>query len=78
MTLCELVPAGVIEIDGRRWEATSRSGLIPKGTLVNVVAEEMGHLFVLPVANPSDRISAKSSSMNSLDQPADDLGIDSL
>ena len=35
MTLCELVPAGVIEIDGRRWEATSRSGLIPKGTLVN-------------------------------------------
>lgn len=82
-TVCELVPTGEVEIDGRRWEATSRSGLIEQGTNVKVVAQEMGQLFVMPIpAMPNEHLShqkgREASQENSLDRPADDLGIDSL
>jgi len=78
VTVCELVPTGAVDVDGRRWEATSQSGLIPPGASVKIVAEEMGQLFVVPVPKESNHQTTKSATMNSLDQPADDLGIDSL
>ncbi len=78
VTVCDLVPAGEIEIDGRLWEASSQSGLIPQGEKVKIVAEEMGQLFVVPLPKATSTLDARSSATSSLDQPADDLGIDSL
>ncbi len=78
VTVGDLVPAGQIDIDGRRWEATSRSGLIAEGTIVKVVAEEMGQLFVVPISKPTNHRPARSDRETLLDRPADDLGIDSL
>jgi membrane-bound ClpP family serine protease len=78
VTLCDLVPAGEVEIESRRWKATSRSGLIAQGTSVKIVAEEMGQLFVVPNASASKSAKAATPKGSSLDRPADDLGIDSL
>ncbi len=78
LTVCDFVPAGQVEIEGRRCEATSRAGLIPQGALVKVVGEEMGHLFVVPVQKTVSPLAQESPRSSSLDQPANDLGIDSL
>ena len=78
VAVCDLVPAGQVEIDGRRWEATSRSGLIPEGSKVKIVAEEMGQLFVVPLPKQSSKSQSQQDGKHFLDQPADDLGIDSL
>jgi membrane-bound ClpP family serine protease len=83
-TLCEMLPTGDIEIDGRRWEATSRSGLIAPGTKVRVIDEEMGQLYVVPADQRSDTPAGAAPSMpnakapSMLDRPAKEFGIDSL
>jgi membrane-bound ClpP family serine protease len=81
ITIGELVPSGDIEVDGRRWDATSRVGVIPNGTQVKVIAEEMGQLYVIPFdANrpvpPPRPTSTNKESL--LDRPAEDFGIDQL
>ncbi len=83
LTVCDLVPTGHVEVDGREWQATSRSGLIAEGTSVKVIAEEMGQLFVVPMLKTSRDASSKPLDSkldieNSLERPADDLGIDSI
>jgi membrane-bound ClpP family serine protease len=82
ITLCDLVPAGDIEIEGRHWDATSRVGLIERGTQVKVVAEEMGQLYVIPVSSRTSPKSPKPTSSfdkeSLLDRPAEDLGIEQL
>lgn len=82
ITLCDLVPAGDIEIEGRHWDATSRVGLIAKGTQVKVVAEEMGQLYVLPVSGPLPiplpKTSGSANKESLLDRPAEDFGIEQL
>lgn len=45
-TLTTLAPGGLVEIAGRSYEATSRDGLLPKGTAVTVVAREDFRLVV--------------------------------
>jgi membrane-bound ClpP family serine protease len=80
-TKCEMLPAGEIEIDGRLWDATSRTGLIAAGKLVKVVEEEMGQLYVIPHVESSNSKSNNPSALptNSvLDRPADEIGIDKL
>lgn len=41
-----MAPTGYVLIDGRRYEAQSRSGLIPKGAKVRVVGVDSFHLIV--------------------------------
>ena len=77
IAVCDLVPTGHVEIDGREWQATSRSGLIAQGTKVKVIAEEMGQVFVVPIPKSSGTGSARHE-LETLERPADDLGIDSL
>lgn len=48
-----LAPSGYVSIDGRRYEAFSRSGLIPKGVTVRVVAVDNFHLIVAQIPSPS-------------------------
>lgn len=45
-TLTMLAPSGYVSLDGRRCEARSQSGLIPKGTTVRVVAVDNFSLIV--------------------------------
>jgi membrane-bound ClpP family serine protease len=78
---CEMVPTGKVEIDGRRWDATSRAGLIAEGVRVKVIDEEMGQLYVVPVIelpseSPEPAEEKKKESV--FDRPAKELGIDSL
>ncbi len=82
IAVCDLVPSGDVEIEGRRWDATSRVGLIAQGTQVKVVAEEMGQLYIIPV--PEIRPGITPPPVNStnkeslLDRPAQEFGIDQL
>lgn len=82
IAVCDLVPSGDIEIEGRRWDATSRVGLIAQGTQVKVVGEEMGQLYIVPVVETLPAITprpANSTSKESLlDRPAQEFGIDQL
>ena len=45
-TVTMMAPSGYVAIDGHRYEAFSRSGLIPKGATVRVVAVDNFHLIV--------------------------------
>ncbi len=45
-TLTPLSPSGYVDIDGRRYEAFSRSGYVPKGTTVRVVGVDNFRLIV--------------------------------
>lgn len=54
ITTMDLLPNGQIELDGHRYDATSQSGIISVGTAVRVINEEMGVLFVVPVAIASN------------------------
>ncbi len=47
-----LAPTGIVECEGRRYEAFSRSGLIAAGTPVEVTAVETFRILVIP-ARPS-------------------------
>lgn len=46
IALTTLAPSGVVEIAGRRYEASSRSGLVTRGTPVTVVGLDNFHLTV--------------------------------
>jgi membrane-bound serine protease (ClpP class) len=46
VTLSELRPSGVIEIDGKRLDALSEGSFIPKGTLIKVVRVEGAKIMV--------------------------------
>lgn len=46
-TLTTLAPSGFVQIGGRRYEAASQSGLLPKGTPVRVVGVETFRLTVV-------------------------------
>ncbi len=79
ITTCEMLPAGEIEIDGRRWDATSRAGLIAIGTPVKVVDEEMGQLYVVPVGSLKTTNVAPAPAKDSVfDRPAEEIGIEKL
>jgi membrane-bound serine protease (ClpP class) len=43
-----LAPTGIVECDGRRYEAFSRSGLIAAGAPVEVIAVETFRILVIP------------------------------
>lgn len=45
-TLTPLAPTGYVVVDGRRYEAFSQSGLLPKGTPVRVVGLDTFRLIV--------------------------------
>ena len=52
-----LAPTGIVECEGRRYEAFSRSGLIAAGTPVEVTAVETFRILVIP-ARPSTTTSS--------------------
>jgi membrane-bound ClpP family serine protease len=43
-----LAPTGIVECEGRRYEAFSRSGLIAAGAPVEVTAVETFRILVIP------------------------------
>ena len=45
-TLTTLAPTGFVYIDGKKYEAASQSGLLPKGTAVKVVGADNFRLIV--------------------------------
>ena len=48
-----LAPSGIVECEGRRYEAFSRSGLIAAGVPVEVTAVETFRILVIPARKPS-------------------------
>ncbi len=44
----DFLPTGRIEVEGTLYDSVARVGVIKKGQIVLVVAEEMGQLFVVP------------------------------
>ena len=48
-----LAPTGIVECEGRRYEAFSRSGLIAAGAPVEVTAVETFRILVIPARNPT-------------------------
>ena len=48
-----LAPTGIVECEGRRYEAFSRSGLIAAGAPVEVTAVETFRILVIPARQPS-------------------------
>jgi membrane-bound ClpP family serine protease len=48
-----LAPTGIVECEGRRYEAFSRSGLIEAGAPVEVTAVETFRILVIPARQPT-------------------------
>jgi membrane-bound ClpP family serine protease len=72
----ELLPSGLIEIEGRRFEAFSETGPIESGKSVRVVGLDVGRLIVMEAKSvPAEK---PRSSGSGLDRPANELDIESL
>jgi len=71
-TTCKMLPSGVIEIDGRTFEAASVGTAIEAGQAVRVVKVEANRLIVRPDTAPMIDERAE----NPLDRPFDSIGDD--
>ncbi|AHF90192.1 membrane-bound serine protease (ClpP class) [Opitutaceae bacterium TAV1] len=60
-TLTTLAPTGYVLVEGRRYEATSRSGLIEKGTPVAVIGTETFQLVVEKITGDNPPPAASST-----------------
>jgi membrane-bound ClpP family serine protease len=56
----DFLPTGRIEVEGALYDSVARAGVIKKGQIVLVVAEEMGQLFVVPGNQNDDNADTKS------------------
>lgn len=53
MAVTMLAPSGYVEVEGRRYEAASQSGLVQPGTRLRVVGVETFRLIVNPIKTSS-------------------------
>ncbi len=84
-TLTEMLPAGLVEIDGRPFESLTEGRTVPAGRTVRVLRVEMGRLVVaetegLAVSprDPEAPPTVAPTEEKLLDRPANELGLDSL
>ena len=77
VALEEMIPSGLVEIDGQSYEAFSESGPIDAGKPVRVVRLDVGRLVVsvIRVAKPQD---PPMSSGTGLDRPISEFDLDSI
>ena len=77
IALGEMIPSGLVEIDGQSFEAFSESGPIDAGKPVRVVRLDIGRLVVsvIRVSKPQD---APMSSGTGLDRPISEFDLDSI
>ncbi|QDV70288.1 hypothetical protein Poly24_40080 [Rosistilla carotiformis] len=75
----DMLPNGTIKIDGERYDAISSGGAIDRGQRIEVFRIESGklHVRVTTRAIDADRDHAEPT-VSPLDQPIEQLGIDSL
>ena len=75
----KMLPSGIIEVDGRKYDALSDGLPIDEDQPIKVIAIKNNHILVAPydeeTASPGDLPAADSSL---LDQPLEELGLDSL
>lgn len=76
VTMCEMLPSGLVQIGNKTYEAFSETGPIEEGVQVKVVRLDVGRLVVIPYRE-SNSVTPKSVG-SGLDRPAADLNIDSL
>lgn len=75
----DLLPAGRIEIDGRRLDAISTGVAIDKGSVVEVVSVDGNRIHVRPSDQPLPETAAKTDkSPPTLETPVESLGLDDL
>lgn len=79
----DLMPNGMIEVDGERFDAISVSGLIHRGQRIEVVRCIAGKLNVrtttrLPESSRSDSDQNSDQAISPLDRPIDQLGLSDL
>lgn len=76
----DLLPSGLIEVDGRRWDAVSTGVAIDRGEHVEVVHVHGGRIRVQPTQRPLQTdAAAEQASTNqppTLETPVESLGID--
>ncbi|WP_153558407.1 NfeD family protein [Roseimaritima sediminicola] len=77
----DLLPSGMVEIDGRRLDAVSTGVAVDKGTVIEVISVDGGRIHVRPTERPLPSPAAPrddSGQGPSLETPVDSLGLDDL
>ena len=77
IALGEMIPSGLVEINGQAYEAFSESGPIDAGKPVRVVRLDVGRLVVSAIRVSQPKAEPKSSGTG-LDRPISDFNLDSL
>lgn len=73
----DLLPSGMVEIDGRRLDAVSTGVAIDKGTVIEVVSVDGGKIHVRPTDRPLPAEANKQPDPGlTLETPVDSLGLD--
>ncbi|QEG40616.1 NfeD family protein [Roseimaritima ulvae] len=73
----DLLPSGMVEIDGRRLDAISTGVAIDKGTVIEVVSIDGGKIHVRPTDRPlPEQASQQTEPGLTLETPVDSLGLD--
>ena len=76
LSVDEMLPSGLVKIDGKNYEAFSESGPIEPNTKVRVIRLDVGRLVVVEARDPTP--GSIPSEESALDRPASELSIDSL
>ncbi|QDV14088.1 hypothetical protein CA51_39820 [Rosistilla oblonga] len=75
----DMLPNGTIKIDGEKFDAVSSGGVIDRGQNVEVFRVDSGKLHVRATSRPVEENRGRIEPPGSpLDQPIEQLGIDSL
>ncbi len=75
----DLLPSGMVEIDGRRLDAVSTGVAIDRGTVIEVVSVDGGKIHVRPTDRPlPEKADSSVEPEPTLETPVDSLGLDDL
>ncbi len=77
VTISEMMPSGLIEIDGKRLEAVAPGIVIPSGTNIEITRVSGNQIYVLPTDRQPEMDSAKPV-QPALDQSLKELGLEEL
>lgn len=81
-TASEMIPAGLVDIDGKQFDALSEGQPIPAGATVRVLRLDMGRLVVaeyeVPSELPTVDAGLTTATQDELQRSIEDLGLESL
>jgi membrane-bound ClpP family serine protease len=81
-TASEMIPAGLVDIDGKEFDALSEGQPIPAGATVRVLRLDMGRLVVAEYEVPSEPppvdAGLATATQDELQRSIEDLGLESL